>query len=79
MIERVCRCGGHGFPEIAKQREVIEEVNLRELLGTVKAAKLNIKRIDKNIVTTSTYDSKPVYFLSSLCSEVRWVKKTKKV
>ena len=79
MIEGACRCGGRGFPEIAKQREVTGEANLRESIGTVKVAELNVEGIDETIVATSVYDSKPVYFLSSSCSEVRWVKKTKKV
>ena len=79
MIEGACRCGGRGFPEIAKQEEVRGETNLRETIGAVKAAELNIEGIDETIVATSVCDSKPVNFLSSSCNEIRGVKKTKKI
>ena len=54
-------------------------MNLRESIGAVKTAELNIEGIYETIIATSVYDSKPVCFLSSTCSEVHWVNKTKKV
>ena len=79
MVEGVCRSGGRGFPDVAKQEEVRGEANLRSVVGTVKAAELIVDGLEDKIVATSVYDSKPAYFLSSSCESITWVKKTKKV
>ena len=35
--------------------------------------------VSKDIVSISIYDTKPVYFLSSACDQIKWVKKERKV
>ena len=79
MVEGICQSDRHSFPDITKQEEVRGEENIRRVVGTTKAAKLVIEGIEETIVAISVYDSKPVYFLSSSCKEIRWVKKMKKV
>ena len=46
---------------------------------TVKAAKLEGDAICKDLVSISLYDTKPVYFLTNSCTEIKWISKTKKV
>ena len=79
MVEGVCRKGGRGFPEIAKHEEVRGEDNLRIAVRTVKAVGMDVDGVDETIVATLVHDAKPVYFLSSSCEEISWVKKTRKV
>jgi len=71
IVEGICQSGRCGFLDIAKQEEVREEENIRRVVGTTKAAELVIEGIEETIVATLVYDSKPVYFLSSLCEEIR--------
>ena len=79
MIEGVARKSGRGVPECVKQEEVGPSM-LKEVVGTCKAAKLSLPSVlgETKIVAASIYDSKPVYFLSSSCESIKWVKKEKK-
>ena len=46
---------------------------------TVKAAVLKGDKVSKDLVSVSLYDTKPVYFLSNACQELKWIEKERKV
>ena len=50
-----------------------------EIRNTVKVAVLNGDKTVKDLVAISFYDSKPVYFLSTVIPEVKWTKINKKI
>ena len=46
---------------------------------TVKVAVLRGDEVCKDLLAVSIYDTKPVYFLTSVASEIKWIEKRRKV
>jgi len=66
-----------GIPLIVKQDGVGKKKELEKARHTVKAAVLKGDEVAKDLVSISLYDTKPVYFLTSACGEINWIKKEK--
>ena len=79
MIHGVTRPSMRGVPAVVKQVEVTSKVQLAKVRNTVKVAVLKGDSVCNNLVCVSLYDSKPIYLLSNACTEVKWVKKIRKV
>ena len=79
MVHGVTRPSLRGIPSLIKQEEVKRKKDLELVRHTVKAAKLEGDTICKDLVSISLYDTKPVYFLTNSCAEIKWISKTKKV
>jgi Transposase IS4 len=78
LLAGVCRKGMRGVPECIIQQEVKPNV-LKDVRGTVKAAVLKGDKDCRDMIAVSVYDAKPVYFLSMVHSEIKWVVNTNKV
>ena len=61
------------------QYEVSDEKNLDEQRNTIKVAVLEGDPLTKDLVAISFYDTKPVYFLSSVIDEVKWIVKSHEI
>ena len=79
MAHGVTQPSLRGIPSCIKQNEVTRKKELENVRHTVKAAKLTGDSICSDLVVISLYDTKPVYFLSNVCKEIKWIEKTKKV
>ena len=79
MVHGVTRKGMRGLPKCVIQQEVLNRKRQLQVRGTVKAAVLLGDPQCPNLVASSIYDTKPVHFLSMVCTEVKWVLKLKKV
>ena len=79
MVHGVTRPSLRGIPPAIKQNEVSKKKDLASVRHTVKVAVLKGDEVSKDLVSISIYDTKPVYFLSSACDEIKWVKKERKV
>ena len=79
MVHGVTRPKLRGIPLIVKQEEVSKKKELEKVRHTVKAAVLKGDEVAKDLVSISLYDTKPVYFLTSACGEINWIKKEKEV
>ena len=75
----VARHKNRGVPHVIKQQEVTRKADLASVRNTVKVAVLQGHKVCKDLVAVSIYDTKPVYFLSTSCEEIKWVKKTRAV
>lgn len=71
-IHGVTRREGKGIPSCVRQYDVQDENALDSVRNTLKVAVLEGDKIVKDLVAISYYDSKPVYFLSTVVSEVKW-------
>ena len=78
-IHGVTRPSNRGVPEAVKQKEVTSKVDLAKVRNTVKVAILKGDSVCQNLICVSLYDSKPVYLLTNACTEVKWIKKSRKV
>ena len=79
MLHGVTRPTLRGVPSCVKQKEVTRKADLEKVRHTVKVARLKGDSVCKDLVCISIYDSKPVYILTNVCNEVKWVEKKKKV
>ena len=79
MVHGVTRPSLRGIPPIIKMSEVKKKNELKRIRNTVKAAVLKGDEVLKELVSVCIYDVKPVYFLSSACEDIKWVRKEKKV
>lgn len=79
MTHGVVRSEGRGVPKVVKQLEVTNKDALKDARFTVKAAKLVGDEVCRDLLCVSFYDTKPVYFLSTVMSKIEWVKKFKMV
>ena len=61
------------------QYEVSDEKHLDEQRNTIKVAVLECDPLIKDLVAISYYDTKPVYFLSSVIEDVRWIVKSREI
>ena len=78
-IHGVTRCDKKGIPDCVKQVELKNEKLVLQARNTVKVAVLEGDDVIEDLVAISYYDSKPVYFLSTVVNEIRWETVTKKV
>jgi hypothetical protein len=80
LIEGVTRVGGRGIPHEILQNEVTTKAAINATKGTVKAAVLQDcpPLVGCPLVCASVYDTKPVHFLSTCCTKVEWITKTRK-
>ena len=79
MAHGVARMSGRGVPKLVLQKEVTKKSDLENVRNTVKVAVLKGDSVCKPLVCISLYDSKPVYILTTVCSEVKWIGKKRKV
>ena len=78
-IHGVTRGDKKGIPDCVKQIELKNEKMVLEVKNTVKVAVLEGDNTCKDLVAISYYDSKPVYFLSTVVKDIEWETVTKKV
>jgi len=76
MIHGVCRVS-RGIPKCIFQEQVTKKEELLKNKNIVKAAVLVGDSKIKNLVALSFYDSKPVYFISSMCEKIQWVQQNR--
>ena len=80
MAHGVTRVSGRGVPKCVFQKEVTGAKDIEKVRHTVKAAIVKGDSVCTNpLVCISLYDSKPVYLLSTACSEIKWIAKHRKV
>ena len=79
LVHGVVRKGMRGVPAAVKQEEVKNRKKQIEVRGTVKVAVLQGDKDCPNLVVSSIYDTKPVHFMSMVCTEIKWVEKIRKV
>mgnify|MGYP003340844425 CR=1 FL=1 len=72
-IHGVTRREGKGIPDCVRQFEVKDESTLDSVRNTIKVAVLEGDELVEDLVAISYYDSKPVYFLSTVVPKVKWV------
>ena len=78
-IHGVTRTDNRGIPSCVMQTLIQNSKLADEQRNTVKVAVLKGDSSIKDLVAISFYDSKPVYFLSSVIPEVKWSTVHKKV
>ena len=78
-IHGVTRQNAKGIPMCVHQYEVSDEKNLDEQRNTIKVAVLEGDPLIKDLVAISYYDTKPVYFLSSVIDDVKWIVKSREI
>ena len=71
MVHGITRANGRGVPSLVKQQEVTKKGELEAVRNTVKAARLKGDTVCKDLIFISIYDTKPVYFLSNACEEIK--------
>ncbi len=80
MAHGVVRPKGRGVPKCVIQSEVTAAKDIEKVRHTVKVAIVKGDSVCNNpLVCISLYDSKPVYLLSTACSEIKWIAKKRKV
>jgi Transposase IS4 len=78
LLAGVCRKGMRGIPQIVMQQEV-KPAEVKFVRGTVKVAVLKGDENCPNMIAASVYDAKPVYFISMIHKEIKWVKNINRV
>ena len=79
MVHGVPGKGMQGIPDVMKQEKVKNRKKQVQLRGTVKAAILQGDKEFPDILASSIYDTKPVHFLSMVCTKINWLDKIRKV
>ena len=80
MGHGVTRPTGRGVPKCVVQKEITTTKEIDKVRHTVKVAIVKGDSVCSNpLVCISLYDSKPVYLLSTACSEIKWIGKKRKV
>jgi hypothetical protein len=67
------------LPQNVIQQEVTNKHELRRVRGTTKAAVLRGDPDSNDLPELSFYDSKPLYFMSTVHDEIKWKEVNKKV
>jgi hypothetical protein len=78
-VHGVARQSGRGVPKCVEQVAQTTKDMIIKNRGTVMVAKLIGEPKLKDFVAISCYDVKPFYFLTNSWSEIKWIKKTRKV
>ena len=79
MMHGVTRASGRGLPEFVIQKEVSGVSWKKAVTGTLKAAVLNGDDECPALIACSVYDSKPVHFLLTAATEIKWLTKDRKI
>jgi hypothetical protein len=79
MTHSVARKSGQGDTDFVLQQEFKNKNQQRTVRGTTKAGVLEGDPMCPNVVAFSHYDSKPVNFISTACTTLDWMEKTRKV
>ena len=79
MVHGITRMSGQGLPSCVLQEELKNEKDAEKVRGATKAAVLTGDPDCPNLVAFSMYDTKPVHFLSTACTSLKWVEKVKRV
>jgi hypothetical protein len=77
MVHGVTRKSGRGLPSCILQEELKNQKEAEKVRGQTKAAVLEGDTECPNLVAFSVYDTKPVHFLSTSCTELKWIEKVK--
>ena len=78
-IHGVTKNHQRGIPSIIQQSEIQNEALMLVQKGTVKVAVLEGDSDAQNVIAISYYDSKPIYFLSTVLKHVGWNELQKRV
>ena len=78
-IHGVTRNDKKGLPKCIGQIELSNEKMVQKYQNTIKVAKLEGDPAITNLIAISYYDSKPVYFLSTVINRINWITVEKKV
>jgi len=76
---QVCRVEGRGLPQSIKLKEETTDILNARARGIVKAAVLKGDPQVKDMIAFSVYDTKPVHFISTAATSLKWIKKKKLV
>jgi len=79
MVHGVARKSGRGLPRCIIQEKEQNRNLQTKVHGTTKAAVWGGDSECPDIVAFSVYDTKPVNFLSTACTSLKWKEKTKNV
>ena len=79
MMHGVTRASGRGLPEFIVQKEVNGVQEKQALTSTAKSAVLTGDDACPNLIAFSVYNSKPVHFLSTASTEIKWITKDRKI
>lgn len=79
MAHGIARASGRGVPKSVMQKELTSKRDIENVRHTVKVAIVKGDSVCNPLVCVSLYDSKPVYLLSMVCSEVKWIAKARKI
>ena len=79
MISGVCHAKGRGMPICIEQQEETRKEDKMKKQGTLKVAVLENDLLCKGFIACSLYNTKPFYFFSSSCREIKWSKKEREV
>jgi len=73
----VCRVHDRGLPQCVIMPEQTSDAAKAQTRGSVKAAVLKDDTKVKDMVAFSVYDTKPVRFISTAVTSLKWIKKEK--
>ena len=79
MTHGVCRVHDRGLPPCVIMTEKTTDAAKAQARGSVKAAVLKDDAKVKDMVAFSVYDTKPVHFISTAATSLKWVKKQRTV
>ena len=79
MFHGVAREKGRGVPACVHQKKETTKTAIAKARWTLKVATLKNDEEIKGLVAVSLYDSKPFYFLTNACEEIKWQKQVRKV
>ena len=79
MTHGVCRVHDRGLPQCVIMPEQTSDAAKARARGSVKAAVLKDDTKFKDMVAFSAYDTKPVHFISTAATSLKWVKTKRRV
>ena len=79
MLHGVTRVNGRGLPKSIIQEQVTTTNELKTCTGRTKAAVITGDSECPALIAFSVYDTKPVHFLSTVATEIKWVRKDRKI
>ena len=79
MTHGVCRVHDRGLPKCMIMKEQTTEAAKALARGSVKAAVLKGDSVVKDMVAFAVYDTKPVHFISTAATSLKWKEKKRRV
>ena len=79
MFHGVAREKGRGIPACLHQSEVKGKVAKAQARWTLKVAHLKGDATIPGLIAFSLYDTKPFYFITNACDNIKWEKKKREV